>query len=52
MTHMKKILSLVFLFSITTAPVLSWGWGGDGDCPFSKDKANQEKTEKVEESDK
>ncbi len=35
-----------------SAPVLAWGWGGDGDCPYSKDKANQEKTEQVDESDK
>ncbi len=49
---MKKILSLVLALStITTAPVLAWGWGNDGDCPYSKDKANEEKTEQVEESD-
>ncbi len=47
---MKKILPLVFALSIGAAPVLAWG---GGDCPFSKDKSNQEtKTEQVEESDK
>ncbi len=46
---MKKILPLAFAFSIMTGPVLAWGWGGDGDCPYSKGKANQEKTEQVEE---
>ncbi len=47
---MKKVLPLMFVFSIVTSPVLAWGWGSDGDCPYSKDKANQEKTEQVEES--
>ena len=31
---------------------LSWGWGGEGGCPYSKDKTNQDaKTEQVEETD-
>ncbi len=49
---MNKILSLVFLLLMASGPAFAWGWGGDGDCPFSKDKANQENPEKVEESDK
>ena len=49
---MKKILPFVFALSLVTRPVLAWGWGGDGNCPYSKNKVNQEKTEKVEESDK
>ena len=50
---MKKVLPLVFALSISAGPALAWGWGGKGDCPFSKDKSNQEtKTEQVEESEK
>ena len=50
---MKKVLPLVFALSISAAPALAWGWGGEGDCPFSIDKSNQEtKTEKGEESEK
>ena len=49
---MKKILPAVFALSMISAPVFAWGWGGDGDCPYSKDKANQEKNEQVDESDK
>ncbi len=49
---MKKILSLVFFFFITAGPSLAWGWGGEGDCPFTKDQEKQENTEKVEESEK
>ena len=49
---MKTILLLVFALSLGTRPVLAWSWGGDSNCPFSKDKVNQEKTEQVEESDK
>ena len=50
---MKKFLPLVFALSISAGPALAWGWGGEGDCPFSKDKSNQEtKTEQVEESKK
>ena len=48
----KKILPVVFALSMISTPVLAWGWGGNGDCPYSKDKANQEKTEQVDESDK
>ena len=47
-----KILSAVFALSMVWGPVLAWGWGGNGDCPYSKDKVNQEKTEQVEEWDK
>ena len=42
---MKKTLSL------STSPVLALGFSG-GDCPYSKDKTNQEKTEQVDESNK
>ena len=45
----KKILSLAFALSIGSVPVFAWG---EGDCPYSKDKSNQEnKTEQIEESD-
>ena len=48
----KKIISLVFALSIIGSPSLSWGWGGEGGCSYSKDKANQEtKTEQIEETD-
>ena len=47
---MKKILPIVFALSMISAPVLAWGWGSDGNCPHSKDKESQEKTEQVEES--
>ena len=49
---MKKTLLAVFALSIISAPLLAWGWGGEGDCPYSKGKASQEKTEQVDESDK
>ncbi len=49
---MNKILPVVFALSTISAPVLAWGWGGDGNCPYSKNQVNQEKTEQVEESDK
>ena len=46
---MKKVIPLVFAFSIIAGPSLSWGWV-EGSC--SKDKSNQDaKTEKVEETD-
>ena len=48
----KKILPVVFALSMISTPVLAWGWGGNGDCPYSKGNANQEKTEQVEESRK
>ena len=48
----KKFLPLVFALSIINGPVFAWGWGGDADCPYSKDKANHERTEQLEESDK
>ena len=47
---MKKVLPLVFALSISAGPVFAWG--GE-DCPFSKDKSNQEtQTDQVEESKK
>ena len=49
---MRRIFPLVFALSLVTRPVLAWSWGGDGNCPNSKDKLNQEKTEKVEELNK
>ncbi len=49
---MKKIFTLAFLLTFASGPVLAWGWGGDADCPYSKEKASQTKTEQVEESDK
>ena len=49
---MKKVLPLFFALTMSVGPVFAWGWGGEGDCPFSKDKSNEEiKTEQVEESD-
>tara|TARA_B100000700_G_scaffold99970_1_gene112583 strand:+ start:305 stop:457 length:153 start_codon:yes stop_codon:yes gene_type:complete len=48
----KKVFSLVFALSVIGSPSLSWGWGGEDGCSYSKDKANQEnKTEQVEEPD-
>ncbi len=48
----KKVLPLFFALTMSVGPVFAWGWGGEGDCPFSKDKSNEEiKTEQVEESD-
>ncbi len=48
----KKVISLVFALSVIGSPSLAWGWGGEGGCSYSKDKANQEtKTEQVEETD-
>ncbi len=49
---MKKIIPLIFAFSVIAGPSLAWGWGGEGGCPYSKDKTNQDaKTEQVEETD-
>ncbi len=48
---MNKILSCALVFSVGAAPALAWGWG-DGECPYSKEKTSQEKSEQVEESDK
>ena len=47
---MNKILPLVFVFSLFTAPVLAWGEGG---CSLSnKNKASQDETvEQVDSSD-
>ena len=48
----KKFISLVFTLSVIGSPSLAWGWGGEGSCPYSKDKTNQDaKTEQVEETD-
>ena len=49
---MKKIIPLLFFLSIISGPVLAWGWGGDGNCPYSKDKVDKENTEQVEQSEK
>ena len=49
---MKKVISLAFALSVIGSPSLAWGWGGEGGCSYSKDKANQgAKTEQVEETD-
>ena len=49
---LKKAILLVFALSVIGSPSLSWGWGGEGGCPYSKDKTNQDaKTEQVEETD-
>ena len=49
---MKKVIPLVFALSFFAGPSLGWGWGGEGGCPYSKDKTNQDKkTEQVEETD-
>tara|TARA_Y100001968_G_scaffold176411_1_gene161621 strand:- start:54 stop:230 length:177 start_codon:yes stop_codon:yes gene_type:complete len=48
----KKVISLAFALSVIGSPSLAWGWGGEGGCSYSKDKANQgAKTEQVEETD-
>ena len=48
----KKVISLVFALSVIGSPSLAWGWGGEGGCPYSKDKTNQDaKTEQVAETD-
>ena len=47
---MKKVIPLVFALSVIAGP--SHAWGGDGGCPYSKDKTNQDaKTEQVEKTD-
>ena len=49
---MKKVISIVFVLSVISIPSLAWGWGGEGGCPHSRDKTNQDtKTEQVEETD-
>ena len=49
---MKKVISLVFALSFIVSPSLALGWGGEGGCPYSKDKTNQDaKNEQVEETD-
>ena len=48
----KKVISLVFAFSVIGSPSLAWILGGEGGCSYSKDKTNQDsKTEQVEETD-
>ena len=47
---MKKVHQILCALLICSGPVLAWG--GNGDCPYSKGNANQEKTEQVEESRK
>ena len=49
---MKKVISLFFALSVVGSSSLAWGWGGEGGCPHSKDKTNQDtKTEQIEETD-
>ena len=49
---MKKVIPLVFALSVIAGPSFAWGWGGEGGCPYSKDKTNQEtKTEQLKETD-
>ena len=48
---MKKFLPLLFALSMITPTVFAWGWGGDGDCPYSKNQTNEDKTEQLEHSD-
>tara|TARA_B100001029_G_C14622526_1_gene214831 strand:- start:237 stop:446 length:210 start_codon:yes stop_codon:yes gene_type:complete len=49
---LKKVISLVFALSVIGSPSLSWVWGGEGGCSYSKDKSNKEiKTEQVKETD-
>ena len=48
----KKVIPLLLTLSVFAGPSLAWGWGGEGGCPYSKDKSNQDaKTEQVEETD-
>ena len=48
----KKVIPLVFALSICAGPSLSWGWGGEGGCSYSKEKSNEDaKPEQVEEID-
>ena len=52
MFHVKNFIPLLFALSVITGPSLAWSWGGEGGCPHSKDKTNQDaKTEQVEETD-
>ena len=34
----KKNLPVVCALSMISSPELAWGWGGDGNCPYSKNK--------------
>ncbi len=47
----STFLLTISLFLLTTTSVLAWPWGGEGECSFSKDQANQEKSEEIEKSD-
>ena len=52
MFKVKKVIALVFVLSVIAVPSLAWSWGGEGACPHSKEKTNQEaRTEQVEETD-
>ena len=47
----KKVIPVVFALSVIAVPSLALGWGGEGGCPYLKDKTNQDaKTEQVEET--
>ena len=49
---MRKVISFIFALSVIGSPSLSWVWGGEGGCSYSKDKSNKEiKTEQVKETD-
>ena len=48
-----KFLQTVLALSISSSPALAWEGDGEGGCPYSKDKSNQDiKAEQVEESGK
>ena len=48
---MKKVISLVFAFSVIGSPSLAWGWS-EGGYSYSKDNINKEtKTEQVKETE-
>ena len=48
----KKVIPLVFALLVIAGPSFAWGWGGEGGCPYSKEKTNQDaKTDQVEETD-
>ena len=48
----KKVIPLVFALSLIAGPSLAWSWGGEGGCPHSKDKNNQDvEAEQVEETE-
>tara|TARA_Y100001968_G_C18791118_1_gene451209 strand:+ start:330 stop:518 length:189 start_codon:yes stop_codon:yes gene_type:complete len=48
----KRVIPFVFALSVIAGPSPAWGLGGEGGCPYSKDKTNQDtKNEQVEETD-